>query len=441
VRLLYLPGQLKLEFAACFALLFAMSFLGKVSATSLITFMSFLYACQLQPVPSLNAQAVHRHLADVSEDDVLERARQYIIDALKGRSILLQSLSPDQNKVALWLRSTSYEAFIHLILTAHLFIAAIEGEEEGLPDFDFLPTWMEYAIRWIVLVVIIGDVGLRLYSDTIRMYFEKTTNCVYFSIVTILCVASFTPGYLYLAALRPILLIQRNAHLQRMFVTILKTVPRTLDLWMFFLCALVFYAGIGKLLFSGLYDFETCENSGLNTWKIFDTIPSGVFALFTLTTTENYPAILYPAFLNGPKLVALAFFFSFSLLSIFFLTPITMGRVYGEWRKQHEIDSKLNRVRAHHALITAYQMIRGVANSDSDDHNRSCPGSLQIFGGLDKIGRRRSDSYVGGQRKLNLSLWIKLMKLVQVGFSASVFKICIAIKVSYHHTCTYTHEA
>ena len=374
---------------------------------------------QARRVPLLDSKAVHAHLSHVSEHEVLERARQYIIDALQRRSILLQSLSPQQNKVALWLRSTIYDGFITLVLIAQLFLAAFEGPNRHLPDFHYTLTWTEAIFRWTILFFLIADICLRLYSQTIRIYFEKIPKTIYVAIVFAMFFTSFTSGYFYLAALRPILLIIKNTQLRRIFTTILKTIPRTLDVWLCFICILVFYAGIGKLAFSGMYDFETCGNSGLNTWDAFDTVPSGVFALLTATTTENYPSIMYPAYVHGSKGFALFYFLSFTLVSVFLLMPLLLGRVYDEWREQHELDCKRNKVRAYHALIAAYQMIRGVSNTDTSD-TQSIADGLPSGGGGGGIynaptggNELDNDSYLG-QRKLDLSLWMKLMQRVQV---------------------------
>jgi hypothetical protein len=105
------------------------------------------------------------------------------------------------------------------------------------------------------------------------------------------------PYYYYLAFLRPLLLITKVKDLRHVFTTIFKTLPRTANVTVLFFTIVFIYAGVGRLLFRGLYTPEVSLAAGLNNgeWHCFDSMGQAVLALFVLSTTENYPSIMYPA--------------------------------------------------------------------------------------------------------------------------------------------------
>jgi hypothetical protein len=303
-------------------------------------------------------------------------------------------MSHMQHKVALWRRSVIYEYFMKVVILVQMFAIAWEEspKDVGVAPHETIPV----AIKVTALVLLSIDILLDIYARTFLGYLAASSwNVLYFITLVIQIVCAFIKNYYFdFAFLRPLLLVSRTPRLKRGFTTIFKTLPDTFELWYTFLCLLLFYAGMGKLLFQGLYDFETCDVAGLNVWNVFDRIGSGIFGLVVLTTTENYPSIMYPSYVNGNHVLALAFHFSYVIFVVFFIMPIMLAVVYDKWNDVRLESARNNNLRKYQALIAAYEATVSVSKNN-------------------KVSTLRRPGMHNDECNFDMALWSRLVHIIQ----------------------------
>jgi hypothetical protein len=242
----------------------------------------------------------------------------------------------------------------------------------------------------VLLLLLSFDLAVQLYARTVFGYFSTSVwNTVYFcSLLTLTAVHLCGSQELFLdvAFLRSLLLMSRRSRLRNNISTIMRTLPSTWHVWYLMLCVILFYSGIGKILFSGQYDFSTCEQAGLNTWAVYDHIPTASLALLVLSTTENYPYLMLPAYYNGSKTVAICYHASFTVFAVFILKPILLAVVYDRWKETRLAEAVNDRLTEYQALLAAYSVLtRTMLDRQNTSHEDKISGeySKQYHGSTD----------------------------------------------------------
>jgi len=77
---------------------------------------------------------------------------------------------------------------------------------------------------------------------------------------------------------------------------------------------------------------------------------------FILSTTENYPFIMYPAYDYSP-VIASIFFFSYIMLMVYIVLALFQAAVYKAWSQELESQELRTRVRTYHSLLAAYHVL------------------------------------------------------------------------------------
>jgi len=217
-------------------------------------------------------------------------------------------------------------------------------------------------------------------------YLKRGWNATFCIVALLHLSLCWCPAYSALAFLRPLLLAAKSRSLGHTVATILKTLPKARDVTLLFITIILLYAGIGKLLFRHIYTVDTCQTAGLSDGEHsqFDHVGGAILALFVLSTTENYPDVMYPAYHSAEyqdrdkHWIVVVYFGSFLILVLFLIMPLLLAVIYEQWKEVHRRDSTQNRILAYQALIAAYHVL-----------------------------------LEDGERRLDMGLWLKLIKALQ----------------------------
>ena len=88
----------------------------------------------------------------------------------------------------------------------------------------------------------------------------------------------------------------------------------------------------------------------------FDNFGASILTLYMLSTTENYPDVMYPA-LDRRPVQALIFFVVFLLVVLLILLPLTLAIVSDFYDEQNKTDKKGRSKKEHAALSAAYSVL------------------------------------------------------------------------------------
>ena len=88
----------------------------------------------------------------------------------------------------------------------------------------------------------------------------------------------------------------------------------------------------------------------------FDNFGQSFMAMFVLSTTENFPAVLYPGTDQRP-VVAGIFFISFLVIFLWLVLPLVQAIVFDTYTEVHERQTSELRVKESKALLAAYHIL------------------------------------------------------------------------------------
>jgi len=121
-------------------------------------------------------------------------------------------------------------------------------------------------------------------------------------------------------------------------------VPKASEVFVLFFVILTIYSRLGVVFFRDCYkDLDTEFTNS------FDNFPRAAIAMFVLSTTENYPFVMYPA-MDAYPISAVLFFVSY-LMIVFYL-------VLSEWRRELEHQLLKNRVQVSEFLSNLQRIKR-----------------------------------------------------------------------------------
>ena len=119
-----------------------------------------------------------------------------------------------------------------------------------------------------------------------------------------------------------------------------------------YLVFVTFYALLGMELLHGYYHHLDTEYT-----DAFSTFPRAMLTLFVLTTTENFPFVMYPPLYRGNPVLALGYFVSFLVVIVYLVMNMLLAAFYEAWKGQHERQLLNDRVRRYHALILVHHTL------------------------------------------------------------------------------------
>lgn len=304
-------------------------------------------------------------------------AAHFVDDARHGRSpdvagatrdsILQGGVVSSHRRIAEFLSWMPYRVLFQLVVLAHCCLAFYEhvpGQHE--PAFS----WSVGVVETFPLLVYVADQVMTLHAFGWRFYLDKKWENVFF-VVTVLCVADWLcvyPGGLreiwrFSRPFRPLLSLTKVPYLRRLLSSIIQTVPRIAQVTALFA---VFVAFFGVL---GMHLFNRQQNAGYDPNNDnFDSSPAAILAVYVLSTTENFPAVMYPSLKYRP-LASILYFVSALFVFLWLLLPLVLAIVYDHFKAVKDRLVQGNRVKAHASLVFAYQTLMGGDGTAEMDRN------------------------------------------------------------------------
>lgn len=317
--------------------------------------------------PLLPKQLHDMLAADTSKNPV-HLAAQYIQVALTGHKMALGGLSPLQESLFRLRRKWWYQLFVRLNILMQLSLVVIEPASFRTRENSHAQYLAEVIIGGVSVLVQMFDVWVRFWPYG-RSHMKEPWNvinalCVLLNGADILCRLFNVTTLQFSRPTRPLLLIAQSRRLRRTVTIILRSLPSVLGiLWMFALVIFCF-AYLGVVLFYGQYTYPP----GSIPTDNFDSFGAATFAMFDLVTTENYPAVLYPAF--SVSQWSFAFFFFFCAVHIV-LMSLMLGNIYDVLLDEHKNHVKGALIRERRNVYLAFHCIdrdqNGVVSLDEWD--------------------------------------------------------------------------
>ena len=122
------------------------------------------------------------------------------------------------------------------------------------------------------------------------------------------------------------------------------SVPKAVEVFVLFGVTIIFYSVLGQVLFKGDYIFTTDPNGYANATNStvgvddeftgsFDSFSRAALAMFVLSTTENYPMIMYPARDTKP-ITGTIFFMSYIMIMVYIILALFQAALYKTWSEE-----------------------------------------------------------------------------------------------------------
>ena len=287
-------------------------------------------------------------------------AADYIRDALHRRPLQIVPYGRFQ-RFAQCLNSSGYWDYtIVVVILGHMALGFFENPTDSCADAAWV-TWFEIVCQFFYvadIVVGVGALGVRRYCskgwNVNRVLINVFMLFNWFAASGLWCNTAGRP-------MRSLLLISRVAILRQTIDSMAKSVPKAAEVFIMFAITVLFYALLGQVLFNGLYFDLDVEFDGA-----FDSFGRAVLAMFVLSTTENYPFVMYPALNNensskstrlAIQVTGIVFFMSYVMLVVYILLALFQAALYNTWRKELEVNQLKSRVEMYNSLLTAYHVI------------------------------------------------------------------------------------
>lgn len=221
-------------------------------------------------------------------------------------------------------------------------LASWEDPIDSRKDSSLI-TWLDFSLTFVYVI----DILICVLSLSWRRFLNKRWNLVRCAIVAFMCIGD-NP---YSRPLRSALLISRVVPLRHTMNSMAKSIPKAVEVFVIFGVTIFFYATLGVVCFHGKYNNldEEFSNS-------FDTFYRAALAMFVLSTTENYPNIMYPAQAYSP-VFGTFFFVSYIMIMVYVILQLFQAALYKTWSEDLEAQKLKRRVRKYHSLLAAYQVL------------------------------------------------------------------------------------
>ena len=241
--------------------------------------------------------------------------------------------------------------FVYCILAFWEFVPGTNSNE-------FL--WQVGLVEGLILFFLCSDIAYTYSKLGPDVFSEKRWEQV-FSVIVGLSVLDWLIFYSggtitrsmwrFSRPLRPFLSLSQLPQQRRLIVAIFKTIPFVADISSFLLILVLFFGVLGLQLFNREqvtgYD-PTNDN--------FEDAAGAILSMFVLSTTENFPSVMYPTLTSRPS-VGIPIFLAAVVILLWLIFPLVQAIVFEEFKDVKKVLSAGTMAKCHASLIIAYQTL------------------------------------------------------------------------------------
>lgn len=351
---------------------------------------------------------------------------------------------------AMLLQSLWYRMFLQLIVLLHCGLAWWEYVPSSIGDSQYtLPSfsWTVGGLELIPLSVYVCDQVLTVYAFGRGIYADKKWEIV-FAVVGCACCIDWMLFYAcglvsmwrFSRPFRPLLSLTKVPRLRRLLASLLKTGPHILQAMVLLGVIVCFFGVLGVAL------FEPAQVDGYSTFNDnFNDAGSGILAIFVLSTTENFPSVMYPG-LDERPFVSPVFFIAAILSLLWIVLPLFQAVVYQRYSQSRDEAMMANKVKGHASLIFAYQTLMGGDGTAEMDRNtfKAFISYLLPKASKDAVELMFAALDVDGAGTITVAEWLRLLTVLEleVGAASSNRNIGAGATITSNHASsgveTYT---
>eukprot|EP01147_Barroeca_monosierra_P006750 gene6750-370_t len=284
-----------------------------------------------------------------SEDiDRFFTAYYHIKDAMQGRDkhgiVFVRERGPTA-KFLFDTRNSGLYGYLYISMVC-LHVIGSYFEHTRRPGFWL---WSALPISFYFI-----DSAVKMYYMSVRNYFSKRWNIVQVacSILFLIDLISLIHGHVQpFRLLRPWIYLSKDKELRRFFQALFAMYKMLANLMLYYIIYVTFFAAIGVHLFNQMYQ-QTCDSALTGA---FDDILIASVHMFTLTTSENYPSVMFPAFFTTST--SFIFFGLFSLIAFFYVMPMVLALVNDAFWQSQARQWKKDRKKERKTLIKAFNLL------------------------------------------------------------------------------------
>ncbi|KNC54869.1 uncharacterized protein AMSG_12359 [Thecamonas trahens ATCC 50062] len=249
-----------------------------------------------------------------------------------------------------WHSSRAWRYFIFAIIVAHMSLARWEPTSHRAPLGEHGKTYA--ALEILACTFYLIDIGLKFPSMGGLQYFKSLhTGSYLFTAITILIDAFITYGagtnVRFSRPFRAALLVASSAQLRDIVGTMLKAIPKLAEISVAYLALVLTYGIMGMNLYHSYY-----TSDGLGD---FNSFSASCLAMFVLSTSENYPDIMRPAYDRNN--VNVIFFVSYIIFSMFLLMNVVVAIVLEGYKAIREKKVSRDFIEETKALDVAFALL------------------------------------------------------------------------------------
>ena len=275
----------------------------------------------------------------------LQGAARFIRDSLAGRAAIVQAGRFRRAVYAVHSHNL-YAILMGLIIFVYLGLVFFERpSNRSHPPFPTLTPFVIF-LQYAIMGVFAGDLLLKFIAIGQREFVRGGWNWVTIALILVVIIdltASIAFDYYcsscayiqFSRPFRPVFAIARLRRIREIITTTLKTIPNLVEVASLFMLWLFMFAVAGVILFRGDYNIWGGDGE-------FDNFLSSYLAIFVLSTSENYPSIMWPA-LNKSPLYAF-FFIIFIAVAIYVLLSVVVALIFQSYqsaRKKQQLQEKI----------------------------------------------------------------------------------------------------
>jgi len=205
--------------------------------------------------------------------------------------------------------------------------------------------------RYCFLSFYIVDIIIGLLAFKTARYLQMRWNLAYVISSVIMLVESLFTCTNYTRPLLSVILICRVSSLRNTTASIFRSIPQASEVFLLFFTLLTFYSTLGVVFWRDCYQNLDTEFTGS-----FDNFGRAAIAMFVLSTTENYPFVMYPAMDRYPY-SAVVFFVSYLMIVFYLVLALFQAALYSEWKQDLNRQLLKNRVETYNALLVAFHVL------------------------------------------------------------------------------------